>query len=352
MQGAYVGTQTQQTLALWNYQSFKQLPEESLEDAYIRFNKLINEMNRHNLKISNIEYNTMFLINLQPEWRRFTIAIRKNQDLTAKEKEKELSAQQNTQPRVTDSLALVSSYHQNHSSFKSNNDTLYSPANDSIDPNHDQASVELTKIIQNLALLGKQIQKTFYKCPTNNNLRITYAPTAMNKRQDLPPRGEVIRQGVHENDKTDGGQDNQDPKCFGCGQQGHFAKNFPNGKVCNKAYYRQKMLLADIEEKGRLLSADENDFMVDTDDEGEILETNMVYMTSLEKVDVFEAQEEDATPSYDTDAEQDDTLVNKVHISDACDYDALDELIHGHVRTISKPTAINTRSETSTSATT
>ena len=50
MQGADVGTQTQQTLALWNYQSFKQLPEESLEDSYIRFKKLINEMNRYNLK--------------------------------------------------------------------------------------------------------------------------------------------------------------------------------------------------------------------------------------------------------------------------------------------------------------
>jgi hypothetical protein len=80
MQGADVGTQTQQTLALWNYQSFKQLPEESLEDVYIRFNKLINEMNRQNLKRSNIEHNTMFLTNLKPEWRRFTIAIRQNQD--------------------------------------------------------------------------------------------------------------------------------------------------------------------------------------------------------------------------------------------------------------------------------
>lgn len=35
MQGADVGTQTQQTIALWNNQSFKKLPKESLEDAYI-----------------------------------------------------------------------------------------------------------------------------------------------------------------------------------------------------------------------------------------------------------------------------------------------------------------------------
>lgn len=93
-------------------------------------------MNRHNLKRSNIEHNTMFLINLQPEWRRFTIAIRQNQDLTAKdinnlfdllkhnqvevndildkkrkENEKEQSTQLTTQPPIVDPLALVSNYH-------------------------------------------------------------------------------------------------------------------------------------------------------------------------------------------------------------------------------------------------
>ncbi|GJS15553.1 hypothetical protein Tco_0410025 [Tanacetum coccineum] len=34
-QGAYVGVQTQQTLTLWNYQSFKDKPEESIEDSYL-----------------------------------------------------------------------------------------------------------------------------------------------------------------------------------------------------------------------------------------------------------------------------------------------------------------------------
>jgi hypothetical protein len=271
--------------------------ELSLEDAYIHFNKLINEMNRHNLKRSNIEHNTMFLTNLQPEWRLFTIAIKQNQDLTAKdiknffdplkhnqvevndileqkrkEKETKLSAQLPTQPPVVDPLALVSSYRKNHA---------------------------------------------FFKHPTNNNLITTSAPTALNKRQDIPPRGEVVRQGVQINDKIDVGQDIQEPKCFGCGQQGHFAKNCPNRKVPNRTYYRQKMLLADMEEKGKILNAEENEFMVDTDDEGEILETNMVYMASLEKVDVFEAHADDSTPSYDTDAKDDDTLGNKVQISDA-----------------------------------
>ena len=106
-----------------------------------------------------------------------------------------------------------------------------------------------------------------------------------------------------------------------------------------------------MDEKGKLLSADENDFMVDTDNKGEILETNMVYIASLEKLDVFEAQEEDVTLSYDTDAEEDETHVNKEHTSDACENDDLHEFIHGHIRTISRPTEVNIRSETSISAT-
>lgn len=69
---------------------------------------------------------------------------------------------------------------------------------EAIESNQDLANVELNNIVQNLALLGKQIQRSFHKRPTNNNLRTTYASTALNKRQDIPPRGEVVRQGVRE----------------------------------------------------------------------------------------------------------------------------------------------------------
>lgn len=170
-------------------------------------------MNRHNLKRSNIEHNTMFLTNLQPEWRRFTIAIRQNQDLTAKdinnlfdllknnqvevndildqkrkEKEKEQSTQLTTQTPVVDPLGLVSNYHKNQSSFSSNNESHFTPMEEAIETNQDPPNVELNKIVQNLSLPGKQIQRSFYERPTKNNLRTTSASTALNKRQDIPPR--------------------------------------------------------------------------------------------------------------------------------------------------------------------
>lgn len=95
------------------------------------------------------------------------------------------------------------------------------------------------------------------------------------------------------------------------------------------------------------------------DDEEETFGPTMAFMAHVEDVesmdatmdDVFEAHEEDETPSYDTDAEEYDTLVNKVHTSYACDNDDLDEFIHGNIRTTSKITRVNIISEKSTSAT-
>ncbi|GJV82155.1 hypothetical protein Tco_1518025 [Tanacetum coccineum] len=50
------------------------------------------------------------------------------------------------------------------------------------------------------------------------------------------------------------------------------------------------MLLVAKEELGEALTANENDFFVNTNDEGEQLEANVVFMARLEKVDAFEAE--------------------------------------------------------------
>ncbi|GKA37106.1 hypothetical protein Tco_0723671 [Tanacetum coccineum] len=69
-----------------------------------------------------------------------------------------------------------------------------------------------------------------------------------------------------------------------------LCRNIKRGKVRDKSYFREKMLLVAKEELGEALTANENDFFVNTNDEGEQLEANVVFMARLEKVDAFEAE--------------------------------------------------------------
>ncbi|GKD27517.1 hypothetical protein Tco_1233731 [Tanacetum coccineum] len=84
-----------------------------------------------------------------------------------------------------------------------------------------------------------------------------------------------------------------DLKCYNCWKQGHYSRNYPTGKVRNKAYFKEKMSLAVKEEQGQVLIADEYDFSVETDDEGEQLDPNVVFMTRLEMMNAFEAEHAD-----------------------------------------------------------
>nr|GEZ65077.1 ribonuclease H-like domain-containing protein [Tanacetum cinerariifolium]GEZ65248.1 ribonuclease H-like domain-containing protein [Tanacetum cinerariifolium] len=103
----------------------------------------------------------------------------------------------------------------------------------------------LALILHNMALLGTQIQNWCYDKPTNNDLWITYAPTAQYKRQDCLPRNEM------------------------------------------------------------------NDLYVDTDDEGEQLEANVVFMARLEKMKAFEAEHVSATEASGDNTQLNETFLIK-----------------------------------------
>ncbi|GJY12694.1 hypothetical protein Tco_0382003 [Tanacetum coccineum] len=132
-----------------------------------------------------------------------------------------------------------------------------------------------------MALLRTQIQKRYYYKPTNNNLRITSAPTIQNKRLNYLPQNEV-------------------------------------------------MLLIAKEKRGQELIANENDFIVDINDEGEQIEENVVFMERLEKMKAFEAEHVGVTKDSVNDSQLIEDLTNKVHYETKCYSDSnQDRLIHG-----------------------
>ncbi|GKD59700.1 hypothetical protein Tco_1297209, partial [Tanacetum coccineum] len=123
-----------------------------------------------------------------------------------------------------------------------------------------------------MTLLGTQIQKRHYIKSTNINIRITSAPPAQNKRQDSLPQNEV----------------------------------------------------------DQAFTADENDFYVDTDDEGKQLEENVVFITRLEKLEAYKAEHTGVTEALRDDSQLNEAFLNNVHYE--LDYDSgsdQDRIIHG-----------------------
>ncbi|GKC96511.1 hypothetical protein Tco_1161953 [Tanacetum coccineum] len=173
--GTDVGVQTQQTLTLWNYQSFKAKQE---------------------------EYPLAFVA---------------------------------CSPSPSPARQFPSSISYNKNNIRYN--PHYDVTNFPLEESH-STSQELALILQNMTLLGAQIQK----------------------------RNEVVIQGGIRLERTDNGKEIaiEDAKCYNC---------------------RSKLL----RKKGQTLTIDENDFYVDTDDEGEQLEADVVFMERLEKMEAFEA---------------------------------------------------------------
>ncbi|PWA41246.1 hypothetical protein CTI12_AA555330 [Artemisia annua] len=143
MRGAEVGQRTQQTHTVWNYTAFRAKPNEKIEDPYLPFNKLINEMNCEKLKRTNIELNIQFLQSLQPEWKHFSIAIRQNQDLNKLDINNLFDLLKRNQKKVNE--------------IRENNIVHYNPPSDFEEAKpaeSDQSSDALADILQNMILLG------------------------------------------------------------------------------------------------------------------------------------------------------------------------------------------------------
>ncbi|GJX25775.1 hypothetical protein Tco_0232071 [Tanacetum coccineum] len=56
------------------FERFKMLPGENINEYYVRFHKLVNDMRNIIMTMPNIHLNSKFVNNMSPEWDRFVIA--------------------------------------------------------------------------------------------------------------------------------------------------------------------------------------------------------------------------------------------------------------------------------------
>ncbi|GJR31440.1 hypothetical protein Tco_1107672 [Tanacetum coccineum] len=62
-------------------ENFCQNKEETIHDYYVRFAKLINDMQNIKMTMSRMQLNSKFVNNMLPEWGRFVIAVKLNRGL-------------------------------------------------------------------------------------------------------------------------------------------------------------------------------------------------------------------------------------------------------------------------------
>nr|GEZ15536.1 hypothetical protein [Tanacetum cinerariifolium] len=324
---------------------------ESIESYYHRFLKLMNDLKRNKHFSEKIASTLKFLNNLQPEWSRHVTIVHQTKDLhTAdctqlydflkynKNEVDDLKAKRLA--RTQDPLALMET---------SNNPYTFPVLNQdqpSFNQNYMQQPmtnlediIDLTTAMNMaLALMAKSF-KLNYSTPTNNNQMISSNPRnrqiaqpRMNMGQDRQmqmvgvqnPRTQNVRNqngligvpgNVNQNSNGNGnlvaaradgnatGHNGNQIRCYNYRGVGHFARNYTVRPMRRDvAYLQTQLLIAQKEEAGIQLQAEEFDLMAAAADLDEIEEVNAncILMANLQQASTSGTQT-DKAPVYDSD---------------------------------------------------
>ncbi|GJV34699.1 putative reverse transcriptase domain, ribonuclease H-like domain protein [Tanacetum coccineum] len=303
---------------------------ESTESYYSRFYKMMKEMVRNQLEVGTMQVNVQFLQQLQPEWSRFVTIVKQTIDLDKESYHKifdilkqyqnevnEIRAEKiarNANPRAlvaatqqypSDNYYHAPKPHKNQTTSSRHTSSTSSHAltrtkdkeiakprtppslsasEDDSDPEQAQRDKDTQKSI---ALISKYFTN-IYK-PTNNNLRTS--SNSRNKNVDSTPRTGNDRQTrqfrnqrtvkVVGDRETIGKQTRI--QCFYCQEYGDFAKECRKPKrVKDYSYHKEKIMLCKQEEKGVPLSAEQSDWLHDTDEEPDEQELEAHYIQHSE----------------------------------------------------------------------
>ncbi|GJS65847.1 reverse transcriptase domain-containing protein [Tanacetum coccineum] len=365
-----------------NFDRFTSEKGESIHSYYLRYAKLINDMNIINMKMTPIQINAKFVNHLQPEWSRFVTAAKQEKDLHKvnfnqlyaylKQNENDANEVRVMRHRFPNPLALLVNTYNPPPSYSSQR-SFYKPPvvqqqsptpSTQLDSGFVIPSFLLTddpiaSLNKTMMFLSTTISSRFP--PTNNQLRTSSNPRTQATIQD----GKVTIQNVQGRQSrgygvntgkgkatgtwvinTVGDVKANQPRvirCYNCKGEGHIAKKCTAKKmVKDSEWFKYKMLLAQAQEAGVILKKEQLDFLADgSEDLDSDCDDLQLYTTSIFKanhVDAFDSDCNEApttnilseVPPYDTHHETDmlNPIVQKTEYSEhlVSNNDSYDEL--------------------------
>ncbi|GJS28164.1 retrovirus-related pol polyprotein from transposon TNT 1-94 [Tanacetum coccineum] len=342
------GIQEKKAKLFNEWERFTSTDGESIESYYHRFSKLMNDFKRNKHFPEKIASNLKFLNNLQPEWSRHVTIVHQTKDLhTAdytqlydflKYNQKEVDdLRAERLARTHDPLALMANsnnpfnypvFHQDQPSpstfmqqpLPNNN---YNPQ-PSFNQNYmQQPMLNVEDISDPTTTMNMTLTDTDYGGNGGNQFR-QYARqnvgnqngynTLQNVRNQIPNgNGNVVAARAEGN--ANGNNGNQ-IRCYNCRGLGHFARNCTvRPRRRDVAYLQTQLLIAQKEEAGIQLQAEEFDLMAAAGDLDEIEEVNAncILMANLQQASTSGTQT-DKAPVYDSDgsAENDSNVISEV----------------------------------------
>ncbi|GJR17258.1 retrovirus-related pol polyprotein from transposon TNT 1-94 [Tanacetum coccineum] len=220
--------QERESMLYDKFDKFTSEPGESIHSYYLRFTKLINDMNMIPMSMTPMQINTKFVNYLHPEWSRFVTPAKQARNLHSvafdqlyaflKHNERDAKEVREMRQRFPEPLALLAN--------------TYNPP----------PSYIIT--VQNVQ--GRQSQG-YAGNTRNNQASRTRVINAVGNTGANQPR--VIT-------------------CYNCKGEGHMAKQCTAKKrVKDSEWFKDKMLLAQAQNAGVVLNEEQQDFLADSLDE-------------------------------------------------------------------------------------
>ncbi|GJR62013.1 retrovirus-related pol polyprotein from transposon TNT 1-94 [Tanacetum coccineum] len=280
------------------FERFKMLPGENINEYYVRFHKLVNDMRNIRMTMPNIQLNSKFVNNMSPEWDRFVTAVKLNkglketnhEQLYAYLKQHEKHAAQDRliiekiTPTTNDQLAFVSSVqpyaqssHVQSYQYPPSSTPLQSPhvqslqfpqfaENSHLDSGYTQTDEILDTLTKQVALLAQSFRvnlpQTNNQLQTSSNIRnqatvqdgrivVQNVQGQHNQNQRNFARGASVagNGGAHNRAGNANVGQGKPIKCYNCNRLEHITRNCTQLKrLQNSDFFKDKMLLMQAQE--------------------------------------------------------------------------------------------------------